>query len=153
MKGIYERAVAVLVIDREFEVATASFSTLEKTLMIATSLWWTRMWTLQEGIFARRLFFQLGKRPVTLQSLASARDADETPAREDTPSTRASIKLYLTGDLIRSLSLQTVSGPVLSLMQGRSTYNQQDELCASVLATVLVVVRGKYIDPQAFKQI
>jgi hypothetical protein len=67
MKGIYERAVAVLVIDREFEVVTASFLRLEKTLMMAASLWWTRMSTLQEGIFARHLFFQLGDGPVTLQ--------------------------------------------------------------------------------------
>jgi hypothetical protein len=80
------------------------------------------------------------------KSLASARDADETPTRELLPSTRASIKLYLTGNLIRSLSLQPVSGPVLSLTQGRSIFQYMGYRYASRAedeAVCLAILLGK----------
>jgi hypothetical protein len=143
MKGIYERAVAVLVIDRELDQVEASLTRLEKALMIATSLWWTRMWTLQEGVFARHLFFQLGQEPITLDTLARICEADETPVGANNPTGTGSIKSLLTGDLVRSLSLQNFGNAVIGMTQGRSLFQymggryvsraEDEALCLAIL--------------------
>ena len=69
MALIYKEATIVLVIDRELESIGSDGTVLEISVRIAMSSWWTRLWTLQEGAFAKELQFQLRGGAVSRQSL------------------------------------------------------------------------------------
>lgn len=131
MKSIYEGATAVLVIDRDLESVKSFSSRLERTLLIATSLWWTRLWTLQEGLFARNLFFQFADRSLTLQSIASSRDEDEPLRKEMYVFGPGWIKRLLTGDLIRSLKFDSLSEASLRETEGRALFERMGYRFAS----------------------
>lgn len=57
MERVYKKAMAVLVLDRDL-VNIAGVSALERAIRITVSPWWTRLWTIQEGAFAKELYFQ-----------------------------------------------------------------------------------------------
>lgn len=59
MAKIYKEADKVLVIDSDLEAASCDSPVVEISTRIAISSWWTRLWTLQEGMFAKELWFQL----------------------------------------------------------------------------------------------
>jgi hypothetical protein len=113
MQKIYQGATAVLVLDRDLEYVTPDLSRLEKTILITTSIWWTRMWTLQEGIFAKELYFQLDEGPISLDDLAKSRDPDE----QQEVGKFFSLKRQMTGDLIRKL--KELSPSLLRIYEGR----------------------------------
>jgi hypothetical protein len=113
MQKIYQGATAVLVLDRDLEYVKPDLSSLEKTILITTSIWWTRMWTLQEGVFAKDLYFQLEEGPVSLDNLAKSRDPDE----QQEVGKYFSLKRHMTGDLIRKLTELTPS--LLRIYEGR----------------------------------
>ncbi|MCJ1474990.1 hypothetical protein MMC13_003650 [Lambiella insularis] len=69
MALIYKEAETVLVIDKKLECIESEATVLEISARIAMSPWWTRLWTLQEGAFAKDLRFQLRKGAVSRQSL------------------------------------------------------------------------------------
>ncbi|KAF4633185.1 hypothetical protein G7Y89_g4939 [Cudoniella acicularis] len=56
MGKVYKNAMAVLVLDAEYG-GMAGIS-LERAVGIAASPWWTRLWTIQEGAFAKEPYFQ-----------------------------------------------------------------------------------------------
>ena len=60
MGAIYRAASLVLVIDANLVTIDLKTHSLPQiAFAIASSKWWTRLWTLQEGVFATALFFQL----------------------------------------------------------------------------------------------
>ena len=69
MALIYKEAEIVLVIDKDLGSIGSNGTVLEISVRIATSSWWTRLWTLQEGAFAKELQFQLRGGAVSRQSL------------------------------------------------------------------------------------
>jgi hypothetical protein len=71
------------------------------------------MWPSQEGIFAKKLYFQLEEGPVSLDDLARSRDPDE----QQKVGTHFNLKKHMTGDLVRKLS--ELSPVLLRLYDGR----------------------------------
>ncbi|KAF8419024.1 hypothetical protein EV426DRAFT_678427 [Tirmania nivea] len=59
MGKIYRTAAKVLVIDSSIRILAADAPTEEKLFRIATSGWMSRLWTLQEGMLAKELVFEL----------------------------------------------------------------------------------------------
>lgn len=59
MDAVYKHAVAVLVIDSDLQLIDDSRSLASVAIDIAASVWFTRLWMIQEAAFAKELFFQL----------------------------------------------------------------------------------------------
>lgn len=70
METIYKKAVAVLVLDRDL-LTLGAISPLERAVRIAASPWNTRLWTIQEGAFARTLYFQFKDYAVSPEELGN----------------------------------------------------------------------------------
>lgn len=68
---IYKEARKVLIINKNLETIEFNVTTLEISIRIAMSSWWTRLWTLQKGTFAKELQFQLREEAISRQSLLS----------------------------------------------------------------------------------
>ena len=58
MEHVYRKAKAVLVFDSSLESLSIETPLAKRLLQIASATWYTRLWTLQEGIFAKELEFQ-----------------------------------------------------------------------------------------------
>ncbi|RDW78988.1 uncharacterized protein DSM5745_05840 [Aspergillus mulundensis] len=58
MAAIYQRASRVLVLDASISALPRSTDIVDKYLQVHLSNWHHRLWTMQEGQLARRLFFQ-----------------------------------------------------------------------------------------------
>ncbi|KAF8242630.1 hypothetical protein K440DRAFT_664649 [Wilcoxina mikolae CBS 423.85] len=69
MRYIYETAHEVLVIDSWILELSRSASIIEKATRIFLSNWQHRLWTLQEGVLAQRLFFQFADGSQSLEQL------------------------------------------------------------------------------------
>src|SRR2546423_1526267 len=70
MRQVYEQARSVLVLDASLQsYSTASMDALEVLARIFTSKWLTRVWTLQEGALAKRLWFQFADKALSLAEL------------------------------------------------------------------------------------
>ena len=60
MREIYEKADNVLILDSLIISATFAVSITDAFLLLYMSGWFTRLWTLQEGVLAKDLWLQLG---------------------------------------------------------------------------------------------
>lgn len=69
MAAIYQTATLVLVLDSNLETVPSALPVLEKAICIMSSIWWTRLWTMQEGAFAKQLYFQFRGDAVTVSDL------------------------------------------------------------------------------------
>lgn len=71
IEKVYKKAMAVLVLDRDL-TSMKDLSDIERAVRIAASPWWTRLWTVQEGAFAKELYFQFQDRAVLPRALHSS---------------------------------------------------------------------------------
>lgn len=70
MKGTYQQASHVLVLDASLQIYNRqSLNAVEACARIFTSGWMRRLWTLQEGSLAKRIWFQFQDSAVELHSL------------------------------------------------------------------------------------
>lgn len=91
MKEIYIQADKVLVIDSEVAACTKQTEAYEILARIRLSNWLRRLWTLQEGYFAKSLYFLIGKTPVAFVNII--RDA-ENGAQNRQPSDPVSASIW-----------------------------------------------------------
>jgi hypothetical protein len=69
MRRTYHEATAVLLIDNYMaRRPTENLSALQKLLLLYCSPWATRLWTLQEGFLAQKLFIQYGDKSVPFKN-------------------------------------------------------------------------------------
>ncbi|KAF8855039.1 hypothetical protein BDZ45DRAFT_676535 [Acephala macrosclerotiorum] len=69
METVYKQVAAVLVIDSELEIVDESSSPAYVASMIGSSIWLAHLWTIQEAVFAKEFYFQLGNNAVTEATL------------------------------------------------------------------------------------
>ncbi|KAJ7508999.1 hypothetical protein B0H11DRAFT_1703297 [Mycena galericulata] len=70
MRQIYRHAGGVLVLDAGLQNLSRSSTNEEKAIGLYMSSWLHRLWTFQEGMFAKKLFFQLEDGPLQESYLA-----------------------------------------------------------------------------------
>jgi hypothetical protein len=81
MKEIYLNADKVLVIDAEVAACSASTDPLEILLRICLSNWLRRLWTVQEGVFAKSLHFLITKETISFAELLYEQVRDNVGTR------------------------------------------------------------------------
>lgn len=69
MRKTYEEAHRVLVIVRDFQDINNDVSPLEFFVRLFCCTWMRRLWTLQEGVMARKLYFWLKGGPVSFDAM------------------------------------------------------------------------------------
>lgn len=69
MRRTYKEAISVLVLDVELRHTNRFCSNEEKLMRVYCSSWLRRLWTFQEGILAKAVFFQFKEGPVSMKDL------------------------------------------------------------------------------------
>ncbi len=139
MALIYKEAEIVLVIDKELESIGSDSTVLEISVRIAMSSWWTRLWTLQEGAFAKELQFQLRGGAVSRQSLLRRDHRSDVDACTHYWSVSKAISeeaLGMISDISRLIkSIDTDQGRYLlqSLNWRFASYPADETICLSIL--------------------
>lgn len=72
MRDTYESATSVLVVSTDFTSVAGTITPAEALLRVATSGWMRRLWTLQEGVLARNLYFEFSDGALNFNSLEIA---------------------------------------------------------------------------------
>ena len=81
METVYREATAVLVIDSDMRLVSSAAAPLQIAVTIIATMWWTRLWTLQEGVLAKRLYFQLSDVALSADDiLQRSQEAHPVPA-------------------------------------------------------------------------
>lgn len=132
-------ASTVLVLDKNIQQATVQAPVAELLLHIAISDWRSRVWTLQEGFFARKLIFQFLETAVDaeelwdhyISSLSPSNSVDLFILHQVAPA--LGIELYERGQRKRQQKKLTIASLAVSLC-GRAISKPEDEpLCAASL--------------------
>ncbi|KAI0666470.1 hypothetical protein C8Q78DRAFT_453053 [Trametes maxima] len=138
MAETYRRADVVLVIDAGISACLPSMPAMEKLLRIKTSGWMQRLWTLQEGMLARKLVFQVADDLVEASSLTRAltviddgSDLSRSPGVAITPPYARGI-LESMAFLTHPATEHTTHslGSVIGYLEGRATSKAEDETIA-----------------------
>ncbi|THU76391.1 hypothetical protein K435DRAFT_619067, partial [Dendrothele bispora CBS 962.96] len=136
MAQTYRQAHTVLVIDAGIIACPPSMPATEKLLRIKTSGWMQRLWTLQEGMLARKLVFQISDEQVEASSfmggiIDEGFHISSFPGLSITPpflrgvaESVAFLMQPATDDSVHSL------GQVLGYLEGRATSKAEDETIA-----------------------
>jgi hypothetical protein len=69
MKSVSESAAQTLVLDSDIKMLSSRSEARELLIRIAYSSWSSRLWTLQEAVFTKRLVFQLSDTTTDLDGL------------------------------------------------------------------------------------
>ncbi|KAK7039272.1 hypothetical protein VNI00_010177 [Paramarasmius palmivorus] len=157
MSQTYQNAKSVLVLDRELQrLDTKSTSLLEQDLITAFVGWTRRLWTLQEGALADRLYMQTLQCPHQLVTTADEQCVDLVAKicfREDIAAlTRRQIPPMATlRQSVFEVSPPTSGFPIMitttvlqrlaNAVQHRSTSKMEDE------ALILAITLGLDVDP------
>ncbi|PBL01362.1 hypothetical protein ARMGADRAFT_1007365 [Armillaria gallica] len=136
MARTYRQAHTVLVIDAGISACPPSMHATEKLFRIKMSGWMQRLWTLQEGMLARRLVFQISDEQVEASSFLGG-IIDEgfrissfpgltitPPSLRGVAESVAFLMQPATDDSIHTL------GQILGYLEGRATSKAEDETVA-----------------------
>lgn len=81
MSKSYGLAAAVLVVDAGLEISSMATSPQERLLRVRASVWMRRLWTLQEALFARKLYFQFAEAACISGSILDNCCANDSPMK------------------------------------------------------------------------
>jgi hypothetical protein len=99
MRAIYEQADKVLVVDIELlRSSTVEASHEEVAMRISYSVWWSRLWTLQEAVCARELYFQFQNGAVN--GIELVKRSDEAYCNNHTNRSSSSIREWSASEQI-----------------------------------------------------
>ncbi|KAI9069318.1 hypothetical protein FKP32DRAFT_1586963 [Trametes sanguinea] len=144
MGDTYRKAAAVLVIDGCIRTQCSESNSLEENILwIGSSAWLRRVWTVQEGLLANRLYFEFQEGPVHFEDRVLPEADSESFVSTDkskwisvalnalVPLLAYRINKRISGSLtgVRTLSHGDLAG-VARLLDGRTTSKAEDELIA-----------------------
>ena len=134
MQHIYKDASCVLVLDRWVQAVATTADISDKFARLWLSNWQHRLWTCQEGVFARSLYFQFGdgqKRLFDLTEEAGLRK--DGPQKSTIPSRSLNIPAFNEGRLeMFDISVKVI--PILDAVRMRNTTKKKDEtVCIATL--------------------
>lgn len=132
MRRTYEDAAQVLVLDYSLESVSAAADPEDLLIRVTRAGWMRRLWTLQEGALARRLFIQFGERAVEVEAM---RKTIQDAVESDLGSPLAAEALACCDSFQKFKNLRT-SGilELIRALQWRTTSWKQDEtICLSIL--------------------
>jgi hypothetical protein len=147
MRRTYEEAAEVLVLDSSLEFISTNTSCDDLLIRIACTGWMRRLWTLQEGVLARKLFFQFRDGAIDLGVLRDTVDGGP----EHRLRSLLSADALACSDSFRKFKDLGSSGilELVRALQWRATSWSQDEtICLSILLDLDVdrVIRSREED-------
>ncbi|KAI0694792.1 hypothetical protein C8Q76DRAFT_634099, partial [Earliella scabrosa] len=132
MKETYRRAAKVVVFDESIRTLCAR-TTSHKDIFfrIATSSWMRRVWTLQEALLARELYFELSDGLLPLRDLERTLEYSMEPVPSSLgPIVRDAIMAqYVSDSHLWSHSVESIAN-VVGLLRARTTSKPEDETIA-----------------------
>ena len=114
MEHIYRKAQVVLVLDSSLEALGIEAPLVNRVLYFASANWHTRLWTLQEGIFAKELEFQFRDHSINIKQEITLRSFLEIA----NSSGEVDISDLIIRDVVRYLSNTSMS--TVRIEEGRS---------------------------------
>ncbi|PCH43510.1 hypothetical protein WOLCODRAFT_138382 [Wolfiporia cocos MD-104 SS10] len=152
MAAIYRSAHRVLVLDAYLQRIPRDSDITEKSIRVYLSNWSRRLWTLQEGLLARVLFFQFADGTQTLRDMNAALVAAKTDVARlygdvrNIPESSFDLLYYYGHDLAAKAGTASRFGIYALQIQARTTSKAADEpLC---FATVLGLDVGPLLEVQ-----
>ena len=149
MRHIYADASCVLVLDRFVEAAALSADTTEKFARLYLSNWQRRLWTCQEGVLARCLYFQFSDGQQRLGDLIEeAGLRDDKPLQCTIPALSLDIPAFNEGQM-EAFEIGDRFHPILEAVRMRKTAWKKDEtIClANLLGLDPRPILGLEADP------
>ncbi|KAI1372321.1 hypothetical protein F4677DRAFT_432548 [Hypoxylon crocopeplum] len=134
MRHIYKDASVVLMLDKWVQKLATTADVAYKFIRLWLSNWQHRLWTCQEGVFARSLYFQFSDGQQRLfDLLEEAGLRKDGPKRSTIPSYAQDIPAFNEGRLGR-LDIAEKFNPVLMAVRIRNTTKKKDEtICIATL--------------------
>ena len=134
MKRIYEEASSVLVLEEELLQATRLCGNEERLMRIHCSSWLRRLWTYQEGILSKKLFFQFREGPVSSQELWDPLQRGSVYDRRSNGVALQAATFYRTLKDFGSSNKAAQFASLWQALQWRQTSRMQDEaICIAAL--------------------
>ncbi|PSN67162.1 hypothetical protein BS50DRAFT_588164 [Corynespora cassiicola Philippines] len=131
MRRTYEQAKSVLVVSADLTTVPSLASPTEHLLRIGCSGWMRRLWTLQEGALAQRLYFQFSDGAKSLDELVA--QVMEKPGSAISMVEADAVQIAHSFQRFSNMECNMME-EAYNALQWRNTSWQQDEaLCLSIL--------------------
>ena len=145
MNETYEEARTTLIVSLELENCSISHSREEVAMRMMSTSWWTRLWTLQEGVLGKNLTFQFLDGVVIADELLKRLPSSESTFRMSSQLLNEAVQEIRLLSELKSKPPQNRLTDLLNIVTWRSTSRLADE--GSCLATILG------LDPQSLVSI
>src|SRR5271154_6532959 len=134
MRHIYKDASCVLALDRWVQSVSKSADVSEKLSRLYLSNWQHRLWTCQEGVFARTLYFQFSDSQQRLTDLIEEANLRKDEPRKSTiPAVTMDIPAF-NGGRLECFDIELRFQPIVNAVRMRTTTKRKDEtVCIATL--------------------
>ncbi|KAF3390837.1 hypothetical protein DPV78_010905 [Talaromyces pinophilus] len=136
MAKIYTRAQIILVLNAELEYHSCHASSEEVLMRTSTTGWFRRLWTLQEGVLANKIYFQFRDGAINIESQVPPYEGNGNRFSVHRRLIAQAIKPYARIRAFRAMSKEQRIREIYALAQWRTTSRDADE--PYCLATLLL---------------
>jgi hypothetical protein len=129
MKFITQNATQTIALDSDISLLTPKSEAKEVFIRIAYSSWSSRLWTLQEGVYAQRLYFHFSGKTIDLETLMGKCGGD-SPGWELAWEARfpySELQRYLGNSGSHRVRSEGHCALLLKALEGRATSDRADE--------------------------